>query len=188
MGLTDGGDEFRQLEINNFVQEYVRLAMFGRLGNANMEQVQVEWCLDTQLTPITIKPTLIGRVLVSLTHNAVDALKARKNWDNGESPVIRIATRRVEDGLEILLTDNGEGIPEEHLASIYTPFFTTRNDAAHVGLGLSNCYDIVVREHGGELRHERKDQGACFIIRLNWHPEDQPGATLNHAEEEDRTT
>lgn len=48
----------------------------------------------------------------------------------------------------IIIRDNGEGIPEDILSKIYDPFFTTKNEAEHEGLGLSVVYGIVKKHRG----------------------------------------
>ena len=47
--------------------------------------------------------------------------------------------------------DNGCGIAAEDLEQIFTPFFTTKPAGEGTGLGLSLSYDIVVKQHGGDL-------------------------------------
>ena len=58
---------------------------------------------------------------------------------------------RAESGFAIIeVTDTGQGIPPEHLARIYDPFFTTKGPKKGTGLGLSISYGIV-HEHEGVI-------------------------------------
>ncbi len=69
--------------------------------------------------------------------------------------------------LEIRVKDNGIGIAPELLTKIYQPFFTTKPAGQGTGLGLSLCYDIITKEHGGELSVVAKaNESTEFIIRL----------------------
>ena len=52
--------------------------------------------------------------------------------------------------IEIRITDNGLGIPEEIRGKIFQPFFTTKPTGEGTGLGLSLAYDII-KAHGGTI-------------------------------------
>ena len=65
--------------------------------------------------------------------------------------IIRIDARRA-DGLIILVySDNGAGIPEDHLSKIFNPFFTTKRGSGGSGLGLNIVYNIVTQTLGGSI-------------------------------------
>jgi signal transduction histidine kinase len=68
--------------------------------------------------------------------------------------------------LQISISDNGIGIPDEIQDKIFQPFFTTKPTGQGTGLGLSLSYDII-KAHGGELNVETVEgAGAEFIITL----------------------
>lgn len=69
--------------------------------------------------------------------------------------------------VNILIEDNGPGIPQELRERIFTPFYTTKSGGT--GLGLATCQKIVV-DHGGLLNVKaRKDGGTCFSVSLPLH-------------------
>ncbi|HSF95645.1 MAG TPA: ATP-binding protein, partial [Thermohalobaculum sp.] len=69
----------------------------------------------------------------------------------GEPPEIAVTTRAEGDRVMVEVRDNGTGIPAELREKIFNPFFTTKPAGEGTGLGLSLSYDIVVKQHGGEL-------------------------------------
>ena len=77
-----------------------------------------------------------------------------------------VSTRIEEDRIIAEVADTGSGIPAEHLARIYDPFFTTKAIGRGTGLGLSISYGIV-REHEGEIHCESAPgQGTRFTLSL----------------------
>ncbi|QUN27857.1 HAMP domain-containing histidine kinase [Cupriavidus sp. KK10] len=91
---------------------------------------------------------IIG-VLINLFSNA--ALAMRKAGT--AAPAIHTTARWDNHRLHIMVRDNGPGIPQENLARVFEPFFTTREVGQGLGLGLSISYAVVER-HGGQLYAE----------------------------------
>ncbi|MDZ7646434.1 MAG: HAMP domain-containing sensor histidine kinase [Cytophagales bacterium] len=79
---------------------------------------------------------------------------------------VLVSTRTNGDTIEIIVKDNGNGIPDPIKEKIFQPFFTTKPTGQGTGLGLSLSYDIV-KAHGGELKVETKEgEGSEFTITL----------------------
>lgn len=95
------------------------------------------------------------RVFMNLFLNAAQAMN--------ESGEIRVIAETDGDGVLIRVLDNGCGIPEEHLDSIFRPHFSTR--ASGGGLGL-HIVASIVEEQGGkvEATNRSDSRGACFRI------------------------
>ena len=106
------------------------------------------------------KPQLT-RVLVNLLTNAIQAV------EEGEKPgevLVSLRHSSWKDGFyDIVVEDNGPGVPPENQAKLFTPNFTTKNRGT--GLGLAICRSIVER-CGGEIVYSRSFSlgGACFTI------------------------
>jgi signal transduction histidine kinase len=108
-------------------------------------------------------PGELKQVISNLVSNAVDAVEA-----NGE---IRFRLHGVDDGngghIQIVIEDDGPGIPTENLDRIFEPFFTTKKDIG-TGLGLWVTREIVER-HGGSITVASGGgdrPGASFVIDL----------------------
>jgi two-component system NtrC family sensor kinase len=112
----------------------------------------------------------LQQVFLNLFLNAKDAMP-KGGW-------LSIVTR-VEGGRVIAeIADTGSGIPSEHLARIYDPFFTTKAMSQGTGLGLSITYAIV-REHGGSIDCDSTEgQGTRFTLLLPLVSIDRPSAAL----------
>jgi signal transduction histidine kinase len=79
---------------------------------------------------------------------------------------LSVLTRVDGDDTVVEVADTGGGIPPEHLARIYDPFFTTKPEGRGTGLGLSVTYGIV-QEHGGTLTCDsRVGEGTRFHLAL----------------------
>jgi two-component system NtrC family sensor kinase len=69
--------------------------------------------------------------------------------------------------VEILVRDNGIGIPSEIKDRLFQPFFTTKPPGEGTGLGLSMSYDIITQQHGGTISVDSKaGEYSEFTIRL----------------------
>ena len=137
--------------INTLADEYLRLAYHGMRAKDNFFNVNIKTDFDQGIEKIKIIPQDIGRVILNLITNAFYAVNEKKKQQpDGYEPIITLSTKRLEDKVEIRVTDNGNGIPEKVLDKIFQPFFTTKPAGQGTGLGLSLSYDIV-KAHGGEL-------------------------------------
>lgn len=156
------------IDINAFVEEYLRLSYHGARAKDGVFNVIIETHFDPALKQITINSEEIGRVLLNLFSNAFYAVTEKKKTEgNGYEPTVQVSTRKRSGRLEICVKDNGTGIPETVKEKIYQPFFTTKPTGEGTGLGLSLSYDIVTKGHGGELKVETKEgQGSEFIVSI----------------------
>jgi PAS domain S-box-containing protein len=123
-----------------------------------MSKVQVR--RDLTDSPVVVRGVeyKLQQVFLNLFLNARDAMP-KGGW-------VSVSTRI--DGAEafVEVADTGAGIPSEHLARIYDPFFTTKPEGGGTGLGLSVTYGIV-QEHGGRLSCESDlGQGTRFRLVL----------------------
>jgi signal transduction histidine kinase len=89
-----------------------------------------------------------------ITNGMYAANKRRAAEGDGFAPEISVATRMEGGKAVVEVRDNGVGIPPETRERIFLPFFTTKPAGEGTGLGLSLSFDIVVKQHGGELTVE----------------------------------
>ena len=159
--------------INDLADEYLRLAYHGLKAKDRSFNATIKTDFDKSIGNINIIPQDIGRVVLNLINNAFYAVDEKKKLAlagsalNGYEPIVTVGTKKNNGKIEIMVKDNGDGIPQKVLDKIFQPFFTTKPTGLGTGLGLSLAYDIITKGHGGELKVKTKEgEGTEFIIRL----------------------
>jgi signal transduction histidine kinase len=136
-------------------RDVVRLTTAGDDGTVQVDISGTEG-LSAGLSPDSLK-----QVLLNLVQNAREALRAARNGH----PTIGITVRGTADGVEIVVQDNGPGVPRELRTRIFDPFFTTKGAVDGVGLGLFVAEGLV-RSAGGRLTLDDSSGGARFVVEL----------------------
>jgi signal transduction histidine kinase len=156
-------------DVNKLVDEYIRLAFHGY--RAKVKDFNVD--LDINLDPLAGSAPMvrqdIGRVILNLLNNAFYAVMERAGKADYK-PKVSVITKRESNAVLIEIADNGSGIPDDKLAKIFQPFFTTKPTGEGTGLGLSLSYDIITKGHGGSLTCDTKpNEYTKFTITLPSH-------------------
>lgn len=167
------------------IEEIVRsLKNFSRLDEAEVKNVDLHEGIDNTLLILSSQiqkgidivkqygsipsiecyPAQINQVFMNLLANAIDALlevkiSSRKIW---------IATRFLDptQAIEVVIRDNGSGIPPHLQAKIFDPFFTTKPIGKGTGLGLAICYQIIQKHKGNINLHSEPGCGTTFTVTL----------------------
>ena len=107
-------------------------------------------------------PCMQGKMhqtFLGIITNAVESIK-------GDSGNINITTRIENNWFVIVVSDNGRGIPKEHMGKLFDPFFTTKRPGEGTGLGLSVAQNII-HEHGGTIAFSSVlGEGTTVTVRL----------------------
>jgi signal transduction histidine kinase len=111
----------------------------------------------------------LQQVFLNLLKNGIDAVgQSGKLWITARL----LGPKESAEELEIMIEDNGPGIPPETIKKIFDPFFSTKDVGHGSGLGLYIVHDIVAR-HGGRINvNSQMGQGTTFTI---WLPRKQEG-------------
>ncbi|MDV6030903.1 MAG: PAS domain S-box protein [Phycisphaera sp. RhM] len=113
--------------------------------------------LADDMPNVRVNASEIEQVLVNILRNAVQS---------GQRTLVSVRTERNEQGISVRVTDNGKGIPEEHLERIFDPFFTHQETAKGTGLGLAISHGII-EDHGGTIDVESHvGEGTSFTVTL----------------------
>ena len=133
--------DFIEIDLNRVIRETASLVehQFDKTG------IVTRLLLADELPTSRGNSGKLQQVFLNLFLNARDAMP------NGGSLTVR--TWADNGFVHIEIADTGQGIPAEHLARIYDPFFTTKGPKKGTGLGLSITYGIV-QEHNGMIEVE----------------------------------
>ena len=152
-----------ETDINSLCDEYLRLAYHGMRAKNRSFNAELVTTFDANLPKIKVIPQDIGRVLLNIINNGFQAIEDNQG-------TLSVSTNNLDNQIEISISDNGPGIPEDIKDKIFQPFFTTKPTGEGTGLGLSLSYDIV-KAHGGEIKVESKSgEGTTFSLTLPKHP------------------
>lgn len=127
-------------DINLLVENV--LSFFNELHQGRYNLVKD---LGTALPRVWVDTEQIERVIVNIMFNAMQALP--------EEGTVKISTgfHHEDETVEVSITDNGCGIPQENLVHLFDPFYSTRPKGT--GLGLAIVHEIV-KAHGGHIKVE----------------------------------
>jgi histidine kinase len=133
-----------------------------------IRDIVLKWELDADQPPVLADPNRLEQVFINLLVNARDAIedKCTGKECTPRDRIIRLRTRSNSRHVVTEVTDTGPGIPQEVLARIFEPFFSTKEVGRGTGLGLSICYDIVTDYEGTIHAFSKPGHGARFVVTL----------------------
>jgi PAS domain S-box-containing protein len=134
-----GGSECTDLNVNRVISESLSLVE----PMLKAARISVNSQLKTSLPAVYGNIGKLQQVFMNLIMNARDAMPR-----GGE---LTITTEAEDSTVHVEVSDNGVGIPTEHLNKIFDPFFTTKATSRGTGLGLAVTYGII-QEHSGSIQ------------------------------------
>ncbi|MCF7944309.1 MAG: ATP-binding cassette domain-containing protein [Spirochaetia bacterium] len=174
-----------QSELSRIVEIISSLLSFSRVGVRPMHKLDLHTLLDEVLLLMSHKlkykkievvrnfktssliveghDNKLKQLFINLISNAIEAVLF-----HGKIEITtRIHHMNVHDEYaEITFTDNGNGIPDDILDQIFTPFYSTKLTKTNTGLGLSICQHIVESYNGIITAHSIPGEFTTFTIRL----------------------
>ena len=158
--FSDGKIGAEQLDLDELSEAVLKITK----PEIQSKNIQVVLSLSSN-TLVNINRTEIQQVVLNLINNAIQALaESRSN-----AKTLKIESHDVADGVEILITDNGPGIPMEAQSHLFE-LLADSNKKTGMGLGLWLCRHIITR-HGGNIEYQdAKGGGAQFGIFLPSSP------------------
>ena len=149
------GNYFRSVSVDDLVRKTLDVA-----APAKPRTVTVRVDLNCWEQRIDANEIQLSQLLLNLLLNSFDAM------EGCEEGVLEITTSFDDYYVQIIIRDNGCGIPEEVLPNIFEPFFTTKSAGKGTGLGLAIAAQVVADHQGGINVESHVGSGTSFIIKL----------------------
>ncbi len=158
-------NQWEKANVNNVISDIVQMFQ----ARLRAHRIQLELDLSKEIPDSCLEPKPLQQVFYNMIVNAIHAME-----DSSSRGRLAIKTRilkeeagnELEEQIEISISDNGEGMPEDVKEKIFTRFFTTKGPERGTGLGLAICKRII-DEHCGIIEVESKvGFGTTFKIKL----------------------
>ena len=144
--------EYRFSDFNATIEHAVTFAQ----QQTRAKPVNLEFVKDAALEPVEHDSAQIHQVLLNLLLNSIQAIDGA-----GE---VRVQVTHHNGTASVSVTDNGAGIPPEHLPNIFRPFYTTKGIGTGLGLSLAKR---IVEDHGGQIAVSSEvGRGTRFDVTL----------------------
>ncbi len=146
-------DPFDSVSTKTIIDESLELC--SQKFKANAVELIVEDSVESM--SFECQKIQIIQVLLNLLNNAFDAVKDSAN------PWVKLQVHGDAKTITFMVSDSGEGIPEDVQKKIFQPFFTTKEIGLGTGMGLSISKGIV-EKHRGKISLDSKSKNTCFVI------------------------
>jgi signal transduction histidine kinase len=135
--------------------------LFKTIGNLmlpslNQKQLLLQFINRDPKLELNIDVHLIEQVLINLILNARDAC------ENKPDSHVSISAQKLRDTVLIKIVDNGKGIPNEILDTIFVPFFSTKKTGSGIGLSISKQ---IMMLHNGRIQ-VMSEEGKGTVVSL----------------------
>ena len=157
-----GSVDKQRVDLNDLIQNTVEVSTSQWQNLAEMV-----FDLEENLPSVPLLASRFKQIFLEMITNACHALAEKHLSVPQQKGQISIATRALNDQVELRLADTGKGIPSAIIDKIFDPFFTTKPVGKGTGQGLATAYGLIVDNHGGTLRvSSTEGKGTEFTITL----------------------
>ena len=165
---------FIQINIYSFLNDLIDY--FKSTIPLGEKQINFDLQVDNMDTLISADIQLFQQIIINLLKNSCDAIQSKgkiiiKVKSNIFEPISNILEEdekaeliKLFSDIEISVSDNGCGIPQEILSKVFNPFFSTKDDGNGLGLAISKK---IIQLHKGDINIKSQvGKGSTFIINL----------------------
>ncbi len=180
-----GESEQQLIELAPLIEETASL-----LKPTLSSSIELTLKLDAGRVQIEADPNQLHQVVMNLCINARDAMEGRGRialqltQRHHQGLCSACGEKFQGDYLQLSISDNGSGIPEEVVTRMFDPFFTTKEVGKGSGMGLSMVHGII-HEHRGHIQVTTSGEGTTFDIFLPISSAGEPTTTGKSADGHD---
>lgn len=159
--INDAANKLKNMNLN-LQPMFIDLPVQQAIARLSDQAIGCQIDYSPGLLPATsyIDSSHLTEAIYNLLLNACESLQFR---DDGRI----VVERSQQNGWALIrISDNGPGVPEEHLEAIFDPFFTTKASVNNWGIGLSYCHKIILGHDGKIVVESKKDVGTTFTVFL----------------------
>lgn len=156
--LISRGKENERLatDMVHFLHEYVWLSYHAKRADDKSFNVTIVENYQPDMPPCMVIPQDLSRAVINVMNNACYAVKQKademaEKGVTDYSPMIEVGARIDNGNLIISFSDNGTGIPEDVRARLFHQTVTTKPVGKGTGLGMQITYDIITKNHKGNV-------------------------------------
>lgn len=130
-------------------------AIGAALDRVQLKKIQVINHFAEEELAIPLDPVSLQMAFLNIITNAIEAMEEDKG-------ILQITTKSLGESIQVIFSDNGSGISEEHMDKIFEPYFTGKNNG--MGIGLSTTMSIIHAHHGRIDVQSEVGSGTTFTI------------------------
>ncbi|MCB9025895.1 MAG: PAS domain-containing sensor histidine kinase [Bdellovibrionaceae bacterium] len=147
----DGGKQDR-VYLDTVIDEAIELCQFP----IKYKGTEIQKIIEIKNAYIKGNSNNLVQAVKNILQNSIEATEDHKG-------LITVKLREEKNKYQILIVDNGTGIPENILSKIYNPLFSSKKSQKHPGLGLTVAFQII-QDHGGSLEINSQAKGGTRAI------------------------
>ena len=158
-------------DVGQLVHEYVWLSYHAMRANDKSFNITIREEIQEDMPKVMVIPQDLSRAVLNVMNNACYTVKERAGQEGGDyTPTITVKVAMDCSGagdaeIRVDITDNGMGMTPEVRGKIFENFFTTKPAGQGTGLGMSITYDVITKNHGGQLLVETEPKvGTTFTF------------------------
>ena len=140
--------------------------MVGMLQHSVSSKVTLAMDLADSLWPVRVDPDQLETAILNLVVNARDAMPLGGTVTIATRNTVLAGSDSTGEFVDLMIRDQGEGMPPALLTRVFEPFFTTKGPDRGTGLGLAQVHGFVKQSGGDALIESAPGQGTSVTLRL----------------------